>query len=255
MHDELEVQVRVEERSKRSRPLTYLVILYVAVVLGVDTLATIGFREPLDWSMFNWGPREMLRFLEWTGLQDSLGWLCAGNMRSFDWFKFIAWFLVPFLLSLPWMVWRAFSFHRWKERDWWLLFLIGGCGLGAMYIIPMVPALREAYPDLSNIAAQDKNAYVLGQLVWILSWLPGWEFLHRYFLLDRVSLTWPRFGWLLLPLAEGLYHLQKPGLEAAAMVVFSIFLTRWAIKRSNVLLPFLAHLMVEVDVVIFMLYL
>ena len=38
------------------------------------------------------------------------------------------------------------------------------------------------------------------------------------------------------------------------MVAFSVILTAWALRRRNTLLPFLAHLAIEVELVLFMLY-
>ncbi|MCL4694164.1 MAG: CPBP family intramembrane metalloprotease, partial [Candidatus Hydrogenedentes bacterium] len=89
-------------------------------------------------------------------------------------------------------------------------------------------------------------------MLWTFSWLIGWEFLHRYFLLRPFAARWPRFGWLIVPFSEGVYHLQKAPIEAAGMVVFSLVLTAWALRRRNALLPFLAHLLVEIELVLFL---
>ena len=101
-------------------------------------------------------------------------------------------------------------------------------------------------------------------MVWNLSWLPGWEFLHRYFLLKAVQREaldrgrflpgwrWAQWAWLLVPVSETLYHLQKPGLEAVGMFAFSVVLTFWCLKRRNWLFGFLLHLTIEVELLVFM---
>ncbi|MCC6490869.1 MAG: CPBP family intramembrane metalloprotease, partial [Candidatus Hydrogenedentes bacterium] len=79
-----------------------------------------------------------------------------------------------------------------------------------------------------------------------------WEFLHRYFLVRPFSARWPRYGWLVVPVSEGAYHLQKHWTEMILMVAFSVALTWWTVRRKNALLPFLAHLFVEVELIAFM---
>ena len=56
-----------------------------------------------------------------------------------------------------------------------------------------------------------------------------------------------------MPVSEGVYHLQKTLLEALGMVALSVVLTYWARKRANVLLPFLVHLAIELELLAFLL--
>ena len=79
--------------------------------------------------------------------------------------------------------------------------------------------------------------------------------MHRYFLLRPVMHRFPRYGWLIVPLCETIYHLQKPLLEAGGMAVFSLLLTWWTMKRRNMLLPFIAHLYIEILLAIALFYL
>ena len=51
---------------------------------------------------------------------------------------------------------------------------------------------------------------------------------------------------------EGLYHLQKALPEMGGMVVFSLIVTPWSMRRRNLLLPFLAHLLIELENLAFM---
>ena len=205
-------------------------LVWVAGVLVVDTLAAQGVRGPggIDWRVFRWrGP-----------------W-------GVDLFKFVAWFLVPFLLSLPWLDRGWFGVRRWRRSDWWLLLGLAAAGAVAVAIIPVVPSLRETYGGMSSLPGSQRWVVLRHDLVWTLSWLLGWEFMHRYFLLRPLISKLPRYGWLIIPVLEGAYHLQKPLIEAGGMVVFSLVLTYWAKKRQNVLLPFLAHFIVELELMVF----
>lgn len=128
-------------------------------------------------------------------------------------------------------------------------------GVAAISLIGFVPTLRETYPSLGAAPLSLKLTEGLRLLIWTCSWLPGWEFLHRYVLVTSVQAKWPRFGWLLVPLIEGAYHVQKPWPETLGMVLFSVVATRWTMTRRNVLLPFLAHLIIELELILFLIVL
>lgn len=217
------------EHKKPSALALGLIAAYVAIVLLVDTLAALEIQTPFDWRVFQWT-----------------------SDNGFDWFKFVTWFVVPFALCMRGMDWGFFGFNRWKRRDWILLIGLGVLGLLAVLTINMFPSLREYYPSYSDASWSRKWEIVGRGMLWTFSWLIGWEFLHRYFLLRPFAARWPRLGWLIVPFSEGVYHLQKAPLEAAGMVVFSLILTAWALRRRNALLPFLAHLVIEIEVVLFM---
>lgn len=206
-----------------------VVLVYAAAALVIDTLAVYGKTWPIDWRVFRW---------HWHGA---------------DLFKFTAWFVVPFVFCLPRMDWGYLGVKRWRRVDVYILAGLAGVGALGVLIIPLFPSLRATYPSMAHFAASAKLSFALRHVVWVLSWLVGWEFMHRYFLLTRLSKQWPRFGWLLIPLFEGGYHLQKPLLEAAGMVAVSLVLTSWALKRRNALLPFLAHLIIELELIAFLL--
>jgi membrane protease YdiL (CAAX protease family) len=89
-------------------------------------------------------------------------------------------------------------------------------------------------------------------MAWNASWLIGWEFMHRYMLLGAAQKAAPHWGWLLVPLSETLYHLQKPPIEMLGMLALSVVLTLWCMKRGNWLLGFLVHLIIEVELLIFL---
>lgn len=204
-------------------------IAYVAIVLAVDTLA--------------------VKNVEWGIAWRELRWWAWGN---FDASKFVAWFIVPFVLALPAWDGGWFGVTRWKRADGWLLAGMILLGAAVMAVVAFIPSLRDWYPSHAGMSAEQKWDFVTDQLIWTASWLPGWEVMHRYFLLRALILAWPRTGWLLVPVFEGLYHLQKAPLEAAGMFVFGLALTWWAMKRRNVVLPFLAHLIIEIELILFL---
>lgn len=213
----------------RNNLQTAAVLVYVAVVLGADTLAAYDVRWGFRWSTLSW------------------------NVRGVDLFKLVFWFVLPFLWSLRGMDWGWFGIARWKRVDG--LILLGMLALGtlAILVIPLFPGLRATYPGMGHAPSAAKWAFAAHNVTWTLSWLLGWEFLHRYALLRPVSARWPRWGWLLAPLSEGLYHLQKAPVEALGMVVFSLLATQWTLRRRNALLPFAAHLYIELALTAYLL--
>ena len=221
----MHASIRTDNTATASRGRFYFVAAYVAAVLAVDTLAAQQVRCVIAWRMFRWQ-----------------------GANGFDWFKFVFWFVVPVALSWRGMDWGCLGWGRWRGRDVALLIALVGLGAAAMLVIPLVPSLRATYSGLGVNHWHAASWY----LVWTASWLVGWEFLHRYFLLRHVQGVWAGFGWLLVPLSEGLYHLQKSWIEALGMVVFSLCVTPWALRRKNALLPFLAHLIIELELLAFL---
>ncbi len=220
--------------------------VYVLLVLGVDALATLGVSLPFDWSVFQWRFATPWRMLSMTPPD----WTLARPVRAFDLYKFTLWFVLPFCICLKRMDWAWFSPRGWKRLDWGLLAVMMVLGGIAVLSIRVFPSLRAAYPGMSYLSPELRRAYAFAHLIWVLAWLPGWEFMHRYFLLRPAHARFPRWGWMLIPLFETLYHLQKPLIEAGGMAVFSIILTTWCVKRRNLLLPFLAHLYIEIMLII-----
>ncbi|HIJ64413.1 MAG TPA: CPBP family intramembrane metalloprotease [Candidatus Hydrogenedentes bacterium] len=178
---------------------------------------------------------------------------------GFDGFKFVAWLVLPllFMMMRGQMDWRFFSFRRWRKGDWGLLVAMLGLGALVMAVVTLVPSLRQTYSSMNRLATAAKiQQAFLGPygLVYMGSWLIGWEFIHRYALLRQLENVWPRYGWLIIPVIEGIYHLQKPLAEAAGMVAFSLVFTLWALKRHNTLLPLLAHAIIEIELLLFILF-
>ncbi|MFP4171797.1 MAG: CPBP family intramembrane glutamic endopeptidase [Candidatus Hydrogenedentota bacterium] len=222
----------ISGRMRRPATLAALALLYVAAVLAIDTLASQGITWPLDWGH----------------------WFAWRTDNGFDLFKCVAWLAIPLVISLPWLDPAYFTFKRWRKVDKLLLGALALLGLGAILLILWVPALREAYPGLAQASPEARWGYSEYFLFWTVSWLPGWEFLHRYFLLRRVDAAWPRFGWLLIPLIECAYHLQKPLLEAGGMLALGLVLTWWTRRRRNILLAFIVHALIEIQLLLFLLF-
>ena len=223
---------------------------YVALVLLVDLLAGSGLTWPFPWSVFRWM------------LGDLFGSLESTIFDRFDLFKFVFWLLAPVAICWRGMDWRYLVCGRWSKWDGVFVGGLAVLGMGAMFLIPLVPELRQFYPSLSDWSVEARVHFFLTRLVWVGSWLVGWEFMHRYFLLRLVQreplepgvppFRLAQWGWLVVPLFETAYHLQKASLEAVGMFGFSVVLTLWCLKRGNWLLAFVVHLIIEVELLFFM---
>ncbi len=235
-----------------------LVLIYVAAVLGVDAAATASWEWPFDWSIFQWSPLSMHPWAQ--ALQKAAGlpngatrWLTARWVQSFDCFKFVWWLLVPVLCSVWRFDWRAMGVGRWKPHDKYWLGGILLVGIAAAFIVPRTPALADfVYHDLPRPGGDRAGAF-WRELPRLCSWAIGFEFLLRYFLLHRLQQHWPRCGWLLAPLAEGLYWLHAPSFWIVGRVALSVLLTRWTLRRRNLLLPILARFLIELCLIILLL--
>lgn len=220
----MDSETEAERSTAQKGVILAAALVYVAVVLIVDTLATRGVDVPFDWGIFRWR---------------------AGG--GFDAFKFVAWFLIPLALALPTMDWGYFGVTRWRRMDWGILGACVAVGAIAVLSITLFPSLRSVYGSHAGASPEAKWFFLSYSLLWTLSWVVGWEFMHRYVLLRPLSELWPKYGWLIIPVYEGAYHLQKPLIEAVGMFAASAVLTYWALKRRNALLPFVAHLIIELE--------
>lgn len=212
-----------------SRVLAALALAYVVAVLGLDLLHAPRALHPAS--------GQLAQFLG--------DWLRAPQLRQLDWYKLLFWFLAPFFLCLRWMDWGAFGLTRWKKADWWLLGGLVVVGLAAVLMVPHVEALQRYYPSMKYRPWGERLVFVQVQLVWVTSWLLGWEFMHRYFLLRHMNTLIPRFGWMAVPVVEAAYHITKHPAEMAGMFVIGVVFTYWCTRRRNILLPFLVHLAIE----------
>ncbi|MFA7693577.1 MAG: hypothetical protein WCX86_11835 [Candidatus Hydrogenedentales bacterium] len=229
------------QKKTHSGLLLLGITCYVAVVLTVDALASLRVSWFIDWTVFRWHPVDCWRVLN----VQVPNWLSFSPWNSFDLFKFLFWFLIPFCFCLPKMEWSWFSFRGWKRVDWMLLAVFLGLGSLSVLSVAFIPSLRQTYLIQAALSWEARSTIAMRSLVWMVSWILGWEFLHRYVLLRIAVRKYATWGWVLIPLSEVLYHLQKPLIEALGMGVFSVVLTLWSMKRKNMLLPFLIHLYIE----------
>lgn len=173
-------------------------------------------------------------------------------LGSFDEYKFLFWFVIPLLLTYADWDFGYYGFSRWRKVDFAFLLVMLALGLVAVKSMRFFPAVSSYYPPLSHLSAPERWHFLWTDLIWTLSWLPGWEFLNRYYLLRAAKRYSPRFALYLLPIVEGAYHIQKPVPEMVGMVALSYVLTLWAIRRNNGLLPLLVHAGIEIGLAIFL---
>jgi hypothetical protein len=206
-----------------------MMVLYAVFALTADSLSTNHTHWLINWSRFYW------RFKSGFELSTAILWLG-----------------IPVLLMWRDIDIRVFTFERWKKTDAWLLIalmLLGACGV---YLIKFIPALNQYYQPQSHLSSAMKWSYATGYLIWLSSWLIGWEFLHRVFLMQYLQAVLGKIGPCFIPVFEFVFHLQKSIPEALGMLLLSIVLTCWSYKRKNVLLPFLAHLAVELTLLAYL---
>ena len=236
-------------KSRSNGWVTVAVIAYVVAVLLVDTLAISGLKWPFAWSSFYWMLGDRVVFF--------------GNtvFGRFDLFKFVFWLVLPICFCARSLDLRYLVRGRWTRWDGGFVAGLAVLGMAAILLIPLVPELRKFYPSLGQWPVSARVRFFEVQLVWTLSWIVGWEFLHRYFLLRAVQSAPPdwrrwreprQWGWLLVPVSETVYHLQKASLEAVGMCILSILLTLWCLKRGNWLIAFLVHFVIEVELLLFL---
>lgn len=222
---------------RKQQALALAAVAYVILVHTVDTLATHSSTLLLDWRIFRWH-------------------LSSG----FDLFTFTAWFVVPLLVSLPALDLQYFTFRSWKKIDWWILALVVAGGGLVMLALPHLPGVGQYYRGWGDLPLDARGRNAAHALLWTFSWLLGWEFTHRYFLLKNLADAWPRQRWFpalaVVPLIEVLYHAVqgKPLLETLGMGALSVVFCLWALRRRNALLPFLGHLAIEVELIAFLFF-
>lgn len=222
------VETAVETNHKRS---AILALLFVATSLFLDAAA----------------------FKKW--LPEDLGLVIRFHPWNFYVFPFVFWLIIPGFLSRKTLDKSYFGLKNWHLRDFIFagVFCFGFIGL--LPLIHFIPELGEVYKSKSHLSFSDKAWYLLDRFIFTSSWLPGWELTHRFFLLRYITRAFPKYGWLWIPFCEGGYHfLAKPITESLGMVLFSVFATRWTMKRQNLLLPLFVHFMFEFSLYLFLIF-
>lgn len=223
--------------NENRRVWAYAIIGYVVAVHVADTLAIRGSTVFIDWSILRWQ-----------------------LANGIDLFKFTIWFIIPLLIALPSFDLQYFTFRRWKRIDWVLLGAVVIAGGLCMLLLPYVSSLDDYYRGWGTLSMDERWRNAFRALLWTCSWLTGWEFTHRYLLLKKMGEAWPDNGrWLALltvPLIEALYHViqNKPHLESLGMGALSLVFCAWALHRRNAMLPFLGHLVIELELIVFLFF-
>jgi hypothetical protein len=220
-------QLNLNENKKKA----LYALFYAIFALTLDSISTIHLKWGIDWGIFHWQLK-----------------------NGFEVSTFILWFAIPFLFTFKSIDWKYFGISRLKKNDIYLVILLSIIGIIAVLSIKFYPSLRNFYPSKEFNNASAKVNWALYKMIWNISWLTGWEFLHRYVLLTYFEKAFPKKGWFGVCLIEFVFHFQKAFLEAIGMLIFSTIITYWAYKRKNVVLPFFAHLLIESFLIIFILF-
>jgi hypothetical protein len=178
---------------------------------------------------------------------------------GFDRSKFLFWFIIPFLFSIPEFDSRYFRFKTstLKEKKLWIL--IVAMTLTSLFAWHGIPEIKHYYPSLSALSLEDKWIVFKRTFIWTVSWLLGWEFCFRYVCVRHLPTRASGRTlvlWICIPALEMGYHFlsQKPHIETLGMGVFSVLATFWVMKTKNIWLPFLAHATVELGLISVMLF-
>jgi membrane protease YdiL (CAAX protease family) len=197
-------------------------LFYAIFALTIDSISTIHLKWGIDWGIFYWQLK-----------------------NGFEVSTFILWFAIPFVFTYKSIDWKYFGVSRLKKSDIYFVILLSILGMIAVLSIKFFPSLRSFYPSMAFQNASAKLNWALYKMIWNMSWLTGWEFLHRYVLLTCFEKAFPKKGWFGVCLIEFVFHFQKAFLEAIGMLIFSVIVTYWAYKRKNIILPFFSHLLIE----------
>ncbi len=201
-----------------------VVLSYIVVVLGLDVARSRG-----------WLPSDVRGALRQLHL--------VIDPSGFDWYKFVTWLVVPVLVT--WLRAERVTYSFTATRCEWLLLgavTVGSCA--AMSVVASTSELSSVYLSPAPGDWNQRWSHASRQLLWTLSWLPGYEFMLRRVLLQRASML-GLGSVVLVAVLEFVYHLQKPLLEAYAALLFSVGLSVWTRRRPTSALPLLAHLSVE----------
>lgn len=203
-----------------------LCLFYVLIVLVLDLLV---------WNLPDFS------FLDWK--------LESG----FDAFKFVFWFIIPSLIVLKANKFKFFLPSKINRVDLGVLIGVIAIGLIAIFTIPHIEVLKNYYVVKVKLSDSQRFEFLQRNALWILSWAIGWEVLFRSFLFNSIDQSNQKMALWLFPLIEGLYHFQKPFPEIIGMVFFSFFLTYWTLKRSHVIYAIVFHLIIEFELIFFLL--
>lgn len=172
---------------------------------------------------------------------------------GFDGFKFIFWFVIPSLFVFKANKFKINFPKKINRIDLSVFVAVIVIGLIAILTIPSIEVLKDYYVVKVKLSDSQRLEFLKRNTMWIISWALGWEVLFRSFLFNSFDQSNQKMALWLFPLFEGLYHFQKPFPEIIGMVLFSFFLTYWTIKRKHVLYAIVFHLIIEFELIFFLL--
>lgn len=111
--------------------------------------------------------------------------------NGFEVSTFILWFAIPFVFTYKSIDWKYFGVSRLKKNDIYVVILLSILAMIAVLSIKFFPSLRSFYPSIAFQNASAKLNWALYKMIWNMSWLTGWEFLHRYVLLTCFEKAFP----------------------------------------------------------------
>jgi membrane protease YdiL (CAAX protease family) len=178
-----------------------------------------------------------------------LSFLAWQHSSGFEIFPFVFWLILPVIIWRKMLDKSYFSFKGIKKIDWMILFGVLALSFIVMFIIPHIESLKDYYMPPENFGTAKKIAFAKKIMIWNFSWLIGYEFLFRYVFFKK-CLEQDKYYYL-ITLFEVLYHFNKPYPEMVGVFFLSIFLTYWTRLRRNFLIPLVAHFLIELSLLLF----
>lgn len=237
-----------ETETKTSSLLPIIIIIYSISVLYIDLLITFNTHFFFSWGILNFRLSEVL-----FKLPTLKHYTFITVFDNFDLYKFIFWLILPFILFNKFIDFKWFSIKNWQKHDYIVFLSFCLLCLFSLIFVILSPTLRMFYPGTGDIPTSQKIQFFLQQFFWIISWLPGWEFLNRHLLLRACRQLSRGSGWFFVPIVETLYHIFKPMLEIFGMFIFSIVACIWSQKRENNLMAFFCHSIIEIGLIFLLL--
>ncbi len=221
-----------------------IIIIYSISVLFIDLLISFNANFIIHWGVFKLNLTDLLLKIP---ILKNFSFVTL--FEYFDLYKFLFWLIIPFILFNKFIDFKWWSIKRWQKRDYILFsffFLI--CFSSLIFVI-LSPTLQKYYPGMSTLPPKQKILISFQQIFWIISWLPGWEFLNRHLLLRACGQFSKRYGWFLVTVVETLYHISKALLEILGMFIFSFIACIWSQRKEDNLMAFLCHLIIEIGLI------
>lgn len=231
-----------------SLALPIFIIIYTVLILSIDLLITFNTHFFFSWGIFNITLSDIL-----AKVPVIKGSIFILFFENFDLYKFFFWLIVPFIIFNKFIDFKWLSIKYWQRQDYIIFLLFCFLCLSSLVFVILSPTLRMYYPGMGLLPTKQKIIFFLQQFFWIISWLPGWEFLNRHLLLRACRQISKGYGWLGVTLVETLYHIYKAMLEILGMFVFSVIACIWSQRRENNLMAFFCHLIIEIGLIFILL--